>query len=72
MPSWLNRPSPLSQDMLVSYHEFSTTSNLTIAISDKHFLFIDGVEADPESVKLGQVEHERENSSHIHAGAYMT
>ena len=38
----------------MSYHVFTTAANHKVAISDKHFLFVDGVEADPATVKLGQ------------------
>jgi hypothetical protein len=36
------------------YYKFTTEANLTVAIADAHYLFVDGVEADPASVKLGQ------------------
>lgn len=38
----------------MTYHVFTTEANLTIAISDKHYLFVDGVKADPATVVLGQ------------------
>ncbi len=47
----------LHTDALASspYHVLTTEANQTIAISDKHWLFVDGVEADPATVKLGQM-----------------
>ena len=52
-------------------------ANHKVAISDKHFLFVDGVEADPATVKLGQSLATPDGPSPIvaiaketHAGAY--
>ena len=39
----------------VDYYVFTTEAGLKMAISDKHFLFADGVEADPATVTLGQM-----------------
>lgn len=37
-----------------NYHMLTTDKNATIAISDKHWLFIDGVEVDPATARIGQ------------------
>lgn len=38
----------------MDYHVFTTAAGREIAISDKHFLFVDGVETDPATVEIGQ------------------
>ena len=38
----------------VPYNVFTPEANLSISIADKHFLVVNGVEADPATVKLGQ------------------
>lgn len=40
-------------ELPIAYNIF-TTANATIAISDHHWLFVDGVEMDPAFVNLGQ------------------
>lgn len=40
-------------NMRVSYHVFRT-DQATMRISDRHFLFVDGVETDPAEVTIGQ------------------
>ena len=35
------------------YHKLTTASGASIAISDDHYLFVNGVEADPATVQLG-------------------
>ena len=37
------------------FYVFTTEGNASIAISDRHWLFVDGVEADPATVKVGQM-----------------
>ena len=40
-------------DAVGAYHKFTTKGGATVAISDDHWLFVNGVEADPATVKLG-------------------
>ena len=37
------------------YHKFTTKSGATVAISDDHWLFVNGAEADPATVKPGDL-----------------
>jgi len=60
-----------------TYHVFTTEADLAIAISAKHFLFVDGVEVDPATVKPGQTlttKHGpqviRSATKETHVGAY--
>ena len=38
-----------------AYHKLTTRGGATVSISDEHWLFVNGVEADPATVKLGDL-----------------
>ena len=38
-----------------AYHKLTTRGGVTVSISDEHWLFVNGVEADPATVKLGDL-----------------
>jgi len=60
-----------------SYHVFATDGGASVAISDNHWLLVDGVEADPATVQLGQMlrtpngwQRVTAISKEVYAGAY--
>merc|ERR550514_408000 len=60
-----------------SYHVLSTDGGASIAISDRHWLIVDGVETDPATVRLGQMLRTPDGwqqvtaiSTEVYAGAY--
>ena len=42
-------------DAIGTYHKFTTKGGATIAISDDHWLFVNGIEADPAAVRPGDL-----------------
>lgn len=64
-------------DVFASYHVFTTATGRKIVISDRHYLFVDGVAADPTTVKVGSMLSTPDGQQRVvtvgkemHAGAY--